>query len=142
MDRESQRLRLKTWLFAALVVLSNSVGNFVLSFGMKRLQPQAGLPGALLEPLLSPWVIGGIVLLILWTLARMALLSWADLSFVLPVTSVGYALTAFLGFLFLAEKIETKHWVGIGLITAGAVFTGRSQPSSTTVIAGKRGGGA
>ena len=30
-------------------------------------------------------------------LSRMALLSWADLSYVLPVTSVGYVLVALIG---------------------------------------------
>ena len=40
----------------------------------------------------SRFVAGGIGLLILWLLTRMALISWADLSFVLPVTSIGYVL--------------------------------------------------
>ena len=41
-----------------------------------------------IKAIFNPWVLVGIALLILWTLSRMALLSWADLSYVLPVTSV------------------------------------------------------
>ena len=47
--------------------------------------------------LFQPWVALGVVLLILWMLSRMALLSWADLSYVLPVTSIGYVLVALAG---------------------------------------------
>ena len=36
-------------------------------------------------------------LLILWMLSRMTLLSWADLTYVLPVTALGYVLTVLMG---------------------------------------------
>ena len=42
----------------------------------------------------------------------MTLLSWADLSYVLPVTSIGYVLTAFLGKYFFAEQITWQRWFG------------------------------
>ena len=42
--------------------------------------------------LFNPWVALGVSLLIVWMLSQMTLLSWADLSYVLPVTSVGYVL--------------------------------------------------
>ena len=47
-----------------------------------------------IQVLFDPWVALGVVLLIVWLLSQMTLLSWADLSYVLPVTSVGYVLTA------------------------------------------------
>ena len=58
-----------------------------------------------LAAIFSPWVMLGISLLILWLLSRMALLSWADLSYVLPVTSLGYVATALIGRFFLNEQI-------------------------------------
>ena len=51
-------------------------------------------------------VLLGVSLLILWLLSRMALMSWADLSFVLPITSIGYVLSALVGKFFLAENIS------------------------------------
>jgi drug/metabolite transporter (DMT)-like permease len=115
--------RQKTWLFVVLVVLSNTLGNFLLGIGMK--QPSAGL----LASLLSPWVIGGILLLIFWTLARLSLLSWADLSYVLPVTSIGYVLNALLARAFMNETLSWERWAGTALITAGTVLTGLGRPS-------------
>ncbi len=112
----------KTWLFVVLVVVSNTLGNFFLGIGVK--QPSAGL----LASLLNLWVIAGIALLIFWTLARMALLSWADLSFVLPVTAIGFVLNALLARIFLHETLSWERWAGTLLITAGTALTGIGRP--------------
>ena len=61
----------------------------------------------------------GVSLLILWLLARMTLLSWADLTYVLPVTALGYVLTALVAHLFLHEQVSLSRWAGIALIIAG-----------------------
>lgn len=121
------RLRRKTWLFVAVVVLSNVFGNLLLSLGMKN-----PVSKALLGMFLSPWVWFGIALLVLWTFARMALLSWADLSYVLPVTSVGFVLNAFLGKLILNEHVGPRRWLGTLLIVAGTALAGATAPDTTS----------
>lgn len=82
----------------------------------------------MLSALLNPFVILGIALLIFWTLTRITLLSLADLSYVLPVTSIGYALSALAGWLFLHESISAPRAMGIALITAGSMLVGRTVP--------------
>jgi uncharacterized membrane protein len=119
MSHEAARLRLKTWICAAVVVLSNVFGNFFLKKGMPADLPT---PWSYVTVLFHPLVTLGVVLLILWMMSRMALLSWADLSYVLPVTSIGYALVALVGWLFLAERIPAKRWAGIVLIVAGVAL--------------------
>jgi uncharacterized membrane protein len=52
----------------------------------------------------------------------MTLLSWADLSYVLPVTAIGYVLVALVGWLLLGEQIPLKRWAGIVLIVAGVAL--------------------
>jgi uncharacterized membrane protein len=84
-------------------------------------------PFAYMRAMLNPYVALGIVLLILWLLTRMALLSWADLSFVLPLTGVGYILAAVLGKVFLSESITPIHWMGIVLIFFGTAFVGSTD---------------
>lgn len=113
-------LALKTAVVTVVVVLSNVIGNLFLTFGMRS---EAGI--------LSPWIFLGVVLLALWTLARMALLSWADLTFVLPVTAIGYPLSAAVGKIFLNEQVTPSRWVGTGLILAGAILVGLTAPTST-----------
>jgi len=128
MDHELARLRAKTWVCGTVVVLSNVAGNFF----MKRGMPER-LDGPLdyILALFHPWVTLGVLLMVLWMLGRMALLSWADLSYVLPVTSIGYVLVALAGKVFLHEQISARRWSGIVLIVAGvALVSGRSAPKT------------
>lgn len=118
-------MRLKTLILAAIVVLLNTAGNFYLGVGMKRAPADLGPILSLFQPL----VLAGIFLLILWTLLRMKLLEWADLSFVLPVTAVGYVLNAVTGAVFLGERVSALRWAGTALILAGAILTALTPPA-------------
>jgi uncharacterized membrane protein len=119
MATETASLRAKTWICAAVVVLSNVFGNFFMKRGMPA---QLVTPFDYIAALFQPSVTLGVLLLILWMLSRMALLSWADLSYVLPVTSVGYVLVALVGKFFLNEQISAQRWAGIILIMAGVAL--------------------
>lgn len=123
-------MRIKTLLVAAVVVLSNVLGNFALSFGLRVAAPQAAYPVHFLKAFLNPWVVAGVALLIVWMLSRMAFLSWADLSYVLPVTSAGYVLTAFIGKLLLAEQVGPARWAGTLLIVAGVGLVSATHPGT------------
>lgn len=105
------------WL-VVLVILSNVAGNLLLSVGVRR-----GFEGA-------AYILLGVALLILWTVVRMSLLSWADLSYVLPVTSIGYVLAAVCGKVFLDEQISLARWAGTLLIFAGTAVV--SQTTART----------
>ena len=52
----------------------------------------------------------------------MVALSWADLTYVLPASSLGYVLLAFIAKYHLHEQITTGRWLGIALITLGVGF--------------------
>lgn len=128
---DAARLRVKTRLFTAIVVVSNVTGNSALTHGMKQLGDIGNSPLALIGALFHPWVALGVALLILWTLTHMALLSWADLSYVLPVTAIGYVLTALSGEFVLGETVTVTHWAGILLITGGVTLVGLTAPATT-----------
>jgi drug/metabolite transporter (DMT)-like permease len=127
MTADPARLRLKTWLFAVIVVLTNVFGNFFMKLGMP---PELPTPLSYVTVLFRPLVALGVVLLIVWMLSRMALLSWADLSYVLPVTSVGYVLVAIVGRVLLNEQISARRWAGILLIVAGVALVGGGAPQT------------
>lgn len=130
MSEESARLRVKTWVCATIVVLTNVFGDYFLKRGMSAAPPISG-PMDYIATLFQPWVASGVVLLILWQLTRMALLSWADLSYVLPVTSIGYVLVALLGRVLLNERITPVRWAGIVLIMAGVALVSGGTPPQT-----------
>ena len=116
--------RWKTSAFALFVILSNAFGNLFLTIGMRASDDVTATPLAFIQAIFRPQVFAGIALLILWLLTRMAMLSWADLTYVLPVTAVGYALSAALGGIFLDERITAVRWTGTMLIVAGTVLVG------------------
>jgi uncharacterized membrane protein len=116
----------KTWLLTAAVILSNLAGNFVLSWGMKHAPAGAGPVISLMQPA----AVLGIALLIAWTLMRIRLLGLADLTFVLPVTSIGYVLNVVAGSAFLQEQVSWQRWLGALLICGGAALTSRTDPAS------------
>ncbi len=133
----SDSLRWKTRLFALIVILSNVLGNGALARGMRGRTTQTALDYILV--IFTPWVASGILLLIVWLLSRMALLSWADLTYVLPVTSLGFVLSALAGHFFLDEKITASRWAGTLLIVAGAVLIGMGSPHSKLDPPGPKG---
>ena len=127
----------KTAAITTVVVVSNAVGNYSLSKGMHEVGHLVTWePAPYLQAFANPWVVSGVVLLIAWLIFRLALLSWADLSYVITVTSTSYVLSALLGKFFLAEDVSALRWVGIALMTVGAIFVGETFPSTTDETGG------
>jgi drug/metabolite transporter (DMT)-like permease len=124
---KSGGLHLKTIVLTLIVIFSNVIGNFSLSWGMRKTGPRVfDSPLGYIQALFDPWVALGVSLLVLWMLSQMALLSWADLSYVLPVTSAGYVLAAIGGRVFMHEQISAARWSGIALIMSGVALVGRT----------------
>lgn len=130
MTADSSHLRLKTCICTAIVVFSNAFGDFFMKRGLPD-TARLSTPLEYVTMLFQPWVTLGVVLLVVWQLSRMALLSWADLSYVLPVTSVGYVLVALIGWVFLHESISATRWAGIVLIMAGVALVSSGSAPST-----------
>jgi uncharacterized membrane protein len=127
----SSRLKHKTWWLTTIVILTQVFGNWALTWGMKHPASGESSVSAWLATVFSPWVLFGTSLLIVWLLSRMTLLSWADLSFVLPVTSIGYVLSAVIGKYFFADQISWQRWLGVIFIVAGTVLVGITSPRTT-----------
>jgi uncharacterized membrane protein len=127
--------RAKTLRVCAIVLLFialRAAGNLSLAWGMKHFpQSMSANPLPFIEAMFHPFVAFGILALILALLVRMALLSMADLSFVLPVTAIGYVLAAILGKTFLHETVSAQRWLGTVLIFLGAVLVGSTAHSTT-----------
>src|ERR1700686_885169 len=70
----------------------------------------------------NPWVAMGIVLLLAFFASYMNALSWADLTYVLPATSLGYVLLALVAKFALHEQVSPLRWIGIALISRGVGF--------------------
>jgi uncharacterized membrane protein len=115
---------LRTYSVLFLFIALKAAGNLSLAWGMKHLPAAGANPLSYIRAMFDPYVALGVIALIVALLTRMVLLSLADLSFVLPVTAVGYVIAAFLGKVVLHELVTGQRWLGTILIFLGAVLVG------------------
>src|SRR2546429_9537306 len=85
------------------------------------------LPDLILT-ILNPWILTGILFLLGFFAAYMIALSWADLTYVLPATSLGYVLLALIAKFLLHEQVTATRWLGILLISVGVGLLTRGPP--------------
>jgi multidrug transporter EmrE-like cation transporter len=131
----SHRLKLSQYLMLIFIMLGASIGDALLSRGMKQVGPVSfDHMGLLLRALLNPWVMAGIAVLISFMGSYMTALSWADLTFVQPATAFGNVVTALIGRLWLHEAITPLRWAGIACIVIGVGFVANG-PSRTEHLA-------
>ena len=117
-----------------LLIVSNVLGNFTLCRGLHEIDPIVSLsPWPYIHAFLNLRVAVGILLLIVWLISQLSLLSRVDLSYVLPVTSLCYILTALMGEFLLHEPVSAEHWIG-GLIGLGVSLVVRTLPRTAPVV--------
>ena len=113
----------RKYLVLAGVTVFAAAGDSMLSYGMKQTGSISihHLQG-LISAVLNPYVAVGIALLLAFFASYMNALSWADLTYVLPATSLGYVLLALVAKFALHEQISLLRWLGIVLISGGVGF--------------------
>lgn len=123
--------RRRTQLLVLIAIATQVAGNIFLSRGMRG-------AGAIVSasPLdyiraLNAWTIAGVCMLAIWMITDLALLSRADLSFVLPVIATSYVLIAIVGHFALGERVSGVRWIGILVISFG-VLLAETTPDRTT----------
>ncbi len=131
----NKRHDLRTYLVLLWFIALRAFGNLSLAWGARHITEDLAFhPSGYLRAVLNPYIVAGIVMLMASLVTRMALFSVADLSFVLPMTSVGYVVAVGFGKVFLHEHVSAARWIGALLIFAATALVG-STPQNTTSIA-------
>jgi len=132
----------RKYLVLAAVTVLGAVGDPLLSHGMKQI---GGLSlrnfPTLILAVFNPWVACGVLLLLGFFAAYLTALSWADLTYVLPATSLGYVVLALIARFVLHEHVSATRWAGIVLISAGVAFVVRGpalSPEAKALDSGQR----
>jgi len=116
-------VNLRKYLVLAGVTVFAAAGDSMLSHGMKQVGSiSVGRLQSVIFAVLNPWVAIGIILLLAFFATYMTALSWADLTYVLPATSLGYVILALVARFVLHEHVSPLRWIGIVLITGGVGF--------------------
>ena len=124
-------MTLPKYLILAAIVVCSTLGDYFLKVGMNQMGNVSLLqdPLILVRALFNPWVAVGTIVLIGFFVAFTIALSWADLSYVMPATALGYVLTTILSSLVLHEQVSVYRWSGVVLISVavGFVTQGRAR---------------
>lgn len=116
-------MNLRKYLVLAGVTVFAAAGDSMLSHGMKQVGSISFHNfSSLIFAVTNPWVAVGILLLLAFFGSYMNALSWADLTYVLPASSLGYVLLALVARFALHEQVTPMRWMGIALISSGVGF--------------------
>ncbi len=119
---------IRAYRLLIMVLLLKPFGNLSLAWGMRHFsQVLSANPFLYARAMLNPYVALGVLMLAGGLLMRMALLSLADLSFVLPLTATGYILSTLLGKFFLSENVSAWRWLGTLLIFLGTAIVASTK---------------
>jgi drug/metabolite transporter (DMT)-like permease len=128
--------RAKTTISILIMVSIGPLGNVLLRKGMHDIvAPPAWMAAELAASVghvlgsVTVWL--GIACLATYMLTEMFLLSWADYSYVQPVSAAAYGIVTFLGYAVLGENVPGLRWLGVSVICLGVLIVGRTSPRTT-----------
>jgi len=123
---------MKTFLLLCSLVVGSSLGEILSAKGMRKVgavsfRPKA-LVGAIGRMVRSPYLFVGVACLAVAFFSFISMLSYADLSFVVPLTAVSYITNTLGARFFLKERISKARWKGTLLVTLGVTIISLDKP--------------
>ena len=115
------------YILFVLIIVVGTGGELCLGRAMKetgelkRLHP-ADAVSLLWRALRVKWIWIGVAMMATAFFSLLLLLSFEDVSFVVPVTALSYLVGAVGGIFFLGERIPWQRWIGIGLVSIGVTL--------------------
>ena len=108
-------------------ILSGSVGEMAVSYGMKKVgEPSRLRPKEVLQflgrALSTQWFWAGIPLMALSFYLLMVLLSWQPISLIIPASASSYVVGTLGAKYILKEDVNALRWAGVVLVCAGVAI--------------------
>ncbi len=127
---------MKTLVVLFVAICAQTLGDVCLTKGMKSIGEVNTLDPAELfhigvQVFTTPYVWLGILILSVFFGLYLVALSWADLSFVLPVTAFGYVMNAVMAWQLLGEHISPARWLGTLVICFGVAVVAKTEQRTT-----------
>ena len=118
---------MRTFVLFFLIVASGTGGELCVSRAMRSMgEVHDFRPLSILRFVLKgfqlPWMWIGIAMMSVGFFSLLAILSFRDVSFVVPVSALSYAAGAFGARTFLGERIGRNRWLGIAVVCIGVTI--------------------
>lgn len=122
----------KLYVVLAIALVIESFGNIYITKGMKEvgeveITKLSSITSTIRRGATNPRLWLGIAMLAGFFGLFLAMLSWADVTVVLPLTSIGYVSTALFAKWMLNEEVNMWRWIGTLLIVLGVYFVQKSN---------------
>ena len=122
---------MKTFLLFCSLIGGSSLGEILSAQGMQQVGDVSLRPRALVQAILrmirNPYLIGGVACMAVSFFSFISLLSYADLSFVVPLTAVSYITNTLGARFFLGERISKERWMGTLMVAFGVALVSISD---------------
>lgn len=118
---------MRTAILFFLIIVAGTGGELCVSRAMRSLgevhefSPKS-IGRFVLRGLQVPWMWLGVGMMALAFFSLLAILSFRDVSFVVPVSALSYAAGAFGARAFLGERISRNRWLGIAVVCVGVTI--------------------
>ncbi len=118
-------------MLVAVCILAGSAGQIFWKQGMSRIDKISDISDLLQvntawKIFTNTYIILGIILYAISVFLWLGAMSSLDVSYMYPLLSLGYVLTAVLSFVLIGENITLLRWTGIALILVGCFFITKS----------------
>ncbi len=109
------------------IVVAGTGGELCVSRAMKSIGEvhdfsPSSIVNFVLRSLRLPWMWLGVALMTIGFFSLLAILSFLEVSFVVPVSALSYAAGAFGARTFLGERISRSRWMGIAVVCVGVTI--------------------
>jgi len=118
-------------ILVAICIFGAAIGQILMKSGMNQVgeirnMGQLFTLDTLVRMFTNPRIIAGIlcygIALILW----LGAMSTLNASFIYPLMSLAYVLTAIFAMIYLKESITIMHWIGIACVVVGCFLIVRT----------------
>lgn len=122
--REELGENMNVLIFVIISVFMGSFGQISLKHGMNQVKVigMHEILKNLFKVFLNFFILFGIALYALSSILWLFSMTKLDISFMYPLVSLSYLITAIFAIIFLKEKVIMKRWIGLILIIAGSFF--------------------
>jgi drug/metabolite transporter (DMT)-like permease len=136
----------KTFVVLFFAALSGAIAESFFSYGMRSFgamdwsKPSRWVDLLLVVPR-NPHVLTGVVFAAGFFFLYLTALSWADLSYAMPITALSYIFATLFARAFLGEQVSWHRWIGSLLIVAGVALVVLEGRQRSTFAVGVAAGG-
>jgi drug/metabolite transporter (DMT)-like permease len=120
-------MTLRDAIFLAIIIVGGTMGELCVTRAMKKVgEVRSFHPRHVIHvigrSLRIGWMWLGLSLMGLAFFSLLMLLSWENVTFVVPVTALSYVIGALGGKFLLGEQVETRRWAGVLLVCLGVLL--------------------